>query len=173
MRWGRLEEEEEPGRSEEIQFHPGWLQFERLLWPLSGSIEKAGGSWDQKLSSVGWPHSSPCGKTVERCGGQVPAAVPEVKSRLWSCWSALGSCMQILKRLRWEEATWGEYVGEGQWPQAGPWHSSREDWEDEQEPSKETEGQPVSSEGSQEGRVFLVGRSGHLGEVLPRGAERH
>lgn len=63
-------------------------------------------------------------------------------------------------------------MGEGQWPQAGPWQSSLEDWEDEQEPSKETEGQPVSSEGSQEGKVFLVGRSGHLGEVLPRGGER-
>lgn len=55
VRWGRLEEKEEPGRGEEIQFHPARLQFERLLWPLNGSIEKAGGTWSQKLSTGGWP----------------------------------------------------------------------------------------------------------------------
>lgn len=64
------------------------------------------------------------------------------------------------------------YMGEGQQPQAGPWNPSLGDWEDEQEPSEEAEWQPVSSEGTQEGRVFLEGRGGHLSEVLPRGRER-
>ena len=44
--------------------------------------------------------------------------------------------------------------------------------EGEEDPTKEPEGQPVSSEGRKEGRVFLEGRSGHLAEVGLRGAEK-
>lgn len=73
------------------------------------------------------------------------------------------------------EAAWGEDVNGGQWPQAEGWHATlgaTYGLEGEEEPTKETEEQPVSPEGSEEGRVFGEGRSGHLGEVGLRGGEK-
>lgn len=64
----------------------------------------------------------------------------------------------------------------GQWPQAEGWQATLGPpygLEGEEEPTKETEVQPVSPEGSEEGRVFGEGRSGHLGDKwVGKSAER-